>query len=244
MFETLISLLGDAARSLGAAGSVAEERPAMTTGPDLYASQDDLPPEARELIAEAERTARQVREHVTRRGDQIRAAAEDEVRAIRRRSEGEARALEVEATRELTPALRSLFDGLRALQEGYARLGKLDEALAIRANLRQLRAELLGIRADPGTLSDFGTEFDERPLLFEVAGRTDGALWGSGPYTLDSHLGTAAVHSGLVKPGLRAVVRVTVLESEYREYAGSERRAVTSSEYNGGSRAYRMEAAE
>ena len=85
---------------------------------------------------------------------------------------------------------------------------------------------------------------DGRTFLYEVVGRTDGALWGGNPYTLDSHLGTAAVHAGLVKPGLRSVVRVTVLASEFREYAGTESRAVVSSEYNGNSRGYRLDAAE
>ncbi len=244
MFETLFGLLGGAARSLGPSRHAPAGGPPVTGSPELHASDDDLPPEARALIAEAERSARGVREALVARGDRLRAAAEDEVRAVRRRAEDQVRELEIAATRELAPALGSLFDGLRAIQETYTKLGKLDEALAVRANLRHLRADLLGIRPDPGNLADLGSELDGRTFLYEVVGRTDGALWGGNPYTLDSHLGTAAVHCGLVKPGLRAVVRVTVLESEYREYAGSERRAVTSSEYNGGSRAYRLEAAE
>lgn len=244
MFETLMGLLGGAARSLGEPRHAGGGATPMTTATELHASDDDLPPEARALIGEAEASARGVRETLVSRAARVRAAAEDEVRAVRRRAEDEVRDLEIAATRELAPSLTSLFDGLRAIQEAYTKLGKLDEALAVRANLRHLRADLLGIRPDPGNLSDLSSDLDGRTFLYEVVGRTDGALWGGNPYTLDSHLGTAAVHSGLVKPGLRAVVRVTVLESEYREYAGSERRAVTSSEYNGGSRAYRLEAAE
>ena len=239
-----MGLLGGAARGLGESRHAGGGAAPMTTASELHASDDDLPPEARALIAEAEAAARGVREALVSRGAKVRAAAEDEVRAARRRAEDEVRELEIAATRELAPALTSLFDGLRAIQETYTKLGKLDEALAVRANLRHLRADLLGIRPDPGNLSDLSSDLDGRTFLYEVVGRTDGALWGGNPYTLDSHLGTAAVHSGLVKPGLRAVVRVTVLESEYREYVGTERRAVTSSEYNGGSRAYRLEAAE
>ncbi len=239
-----MGLLGGAARSLGESRHAGGGAAPMTTASELHASDDDLPPEARALIAEAETAARGVREGLVSRGARVRAIAEEEVRAVRRRAEDEVRELEIAATRELAPSLTSLFDGLRAIQETYTKLGKLDEALAVRANLRHLRADLLGIRPDPGNLSDLSSDLDGRTFLYEVVGRTDGALWGGNPYTLDSHLGTAAVHSGLVKPGLRAVVRVTVLESEYREYAGTERRAVVSSEYNGGSRAYRLEAAE
>ena len=248
MFETLIGLLGGAARNLGESRPYPGGSAPVTTDTDreasLYASDDDLPPEARALIAEAEKAARTVRDNLVARGDRVRAAAEDEARAVRRRAEDEVRELEIAATRELTPTLSGLFDGLRAVQEAYTKLGKLDEALAVRANLRHLRADLLGIRPDPGHLSDLSSDADGRTFLYEVVGRTDGALWGGNPYTLDSHLGTAAVHAGLVKPGLRSVVRVTVLESEFREYAGTESRAVVSSEYNGNSRGYRLDAAE
>ena len=117
--------------------------------------------------------------------------------------------------------------------------GKMGRTIA---EMVQQRA--FACRPDPGHLSDLSSDVDGRTFLYEVVGRTDGALWGGNPYTLDSHLGTAAVHAGLVKPGLRSVVRVTVLESEFREYAGTESRAVVSSAYNGNSRGYRLDPAE
>jgi len=244
MLETLIGLLGVAARRLGEARPPAGGFTPMTTAPDPDASDDDLPPEARALIADAERAAGAVRATLRASTDRVRAAADDEARAARRRADDAVRDLEIAAGRELAPTLRGLFDGLRAMQESYARLGKLDEALAVRANLRHLRAELLGVRPDPGHLPDLTPDADGRTYLYEVLGRTDGAVWGGNPYTLDSHLGTAAVHAGLAKPGLRAVVRVTVLASEFREYAGTAGRAVTSAEYHGSSRGYRLDAAE
>ena len=171
MFETLIGLLGGAARSLGESRHAGGGAAPMTTATELHASDDDLPPEARALIAEAETAARTVRETLVTRGDRVRAAAEDEARAIRRRAEDEVRDLEIAATRELAPTLHGLFDGLRAVQESYTKLGKLDEALAVRANLRHLRADLLGIRPDPGHLSDLSTDADGRTFLYEVVGR-------------------------------------------------------------------------
>ncbi len=39
------------------------------------------------------------------------------------------------------------------------------------------------------------------PFAVYVVGRLDGRVWGSGSYTDDSDLGTAAVHAGLLKPG-------------------------------------------
>ncbi len=45
-----------------------------------------------------------------------------------------------------------------------------------------------------------------------VTGRIDGAVWGSGPYTADSTLGTAAVHAGAVKNGETKVIKVRLVQ--------------------------------
>src|SRR3712207_7272398 len=64
-------------------------------------------------------------------------------------------------------SVRELVDGLRALQERYARDGKLDEALAIRARVRQLRGDLLGVRPDPGNLIEFSPADAGRAVLVD-----------------------------------------------------------------------------
>ena len=94
------------------------------------------------------------------------------------------------------------------MQEPYARSGKLDEAL-VRSRLRQLRGDLLGVRAAPEYV--MGSEGAEagRTLLFELTGRTDGTVWGTDVYTGDSRLSTAAVHAGAVRAGERGFVRAT-----------------------------------
>ncbi|MGL6073602.1 MAG: LCCL domain-containing protein [Fimbriiglobus sp.] len=248
MFETLLSFLSDATlRNLQSLPAITptpagDSKPMLN--PELLTSSDELPPEARELITQAEATAREVRTVMHNETTRLRAALEDEIQAMRKRTERDICQLEVEVTRKLAPVLRSLFDGLRGMQEHYTKQGKLDEALAIRANIRQLRSDLLGIRPDPGSLSDLGTEFDDRVLLFEVLGRTDGSLWGHQTYTLDSQLGVSAVHAGVLKTGMRGVVKVTILGSSYREFPGMAQNNITSSEYNGSSRAYRVEALE
>ena len=63
---------------------------------------------------------------------------------------------------------------------------------------------------------------------FLVTGNPDdGDVFGSNPYTLDSHLATAAVHAGLVKPGETKVVRVEIMLAPPR-FVGSDRNGVTS----------------
>ena len=45
-----------------------------------------------------------------------------------------------------------------------------------------------------------------------VTGGINGPVWGSGPYTADSNMGTAAVHAGAVKNGETKVIRVRLVQ--------------------------------
>lgn len=135
----------------------------------------------------------------------------------------------------LAPLQREAARKLRLLQNRYTRGAKLDEALAIRAKIR----EVLGIRADPGGLraqpSDIGRSF-----LYEVTGSNSGSIWGSQVYTTDSHLSTAAVHAGVLKVGQRGVVRVWILPGQ-SSYASSRSYGVKSHGYGPWSLSFSVE---
>jgi hypothetical protein len=212
----------------------------MSTDPDLMAL-DELPDDARELIAGAERAIAGIRERADRRAIEIRDEAERECAAIRDRADAAIAKIEQGATRELAPVVRELVDTLRAMQERYAREGKLDEALAIRARVRQLRSDLLGVRSDPGNLTEYGAGDVGRVLLLEVTGRTEGSVWGTDVYTADSRLGAAAVHAGAIREGERGLVRVTLLDGDGREYQGSTRHGIQTYDYAAYPLAYRVE---
>lgn len=140
-----------------------------------------------------------------------------------------------EAEAKLAPLQREAARRLRLLQDRYTRAAKLDEALAIRAKIR----EVLGVRKDPGALraqpSDMGKAF-----LYEVTGSLTGSIWGSQIYTTDSHLGTAAVHAGVLKPGQRGIVRVWILPGQ-SHYGASTSNAVTSYGYGPWSLSFSVE---
>jgi hypothetical protein len=212
----------------------------MSAEADLMAL-DDLPDDARELIARTERAIAIVRERADRQATDLRDETEREIAAIREQADAEVARVEQTATRELAPLVRELVDSLRKMQEVYARDGKLDEALAIRARIRQLRSDLLGVRLDPGNLTEFTVADVGRVVLFDVAGRTDGSVWGTDAYTADSRLGTASVHAGVLREGERGLVRVTLLDGEAQFYQGSTRHGVTSYDYGGYPLAYRVE---
>lgn len=82
---------------------------------------------------------------------------------------------------------------------------------------------------DPQDLEDF-RGFVGRTLAFQVTGSTDNIVWGTGIYTSDSHLATAAVHAGLVKPGETAIVLAEILPGQ-SSYEGSKNFGVSSRDF-------------
>jgi hypothetical protein len=204
-------------------------------------SLDELPEDARAAIDRTERALAVIREKADVEIAELRAEAERECAAIRERAESASARVEQEATRELAPIVRSLVDTLRGMQERYAREGKLDEALSIRARIRQLRSDLLGVRPDPGNLTEFGAGDVGRGVLFDVIGRAEGSLWGTDVYTADSRLAAVVVHAGILREGERGLVRVMLVDGDGREYQGSTRHGIQSYDYAAYPLAYRVE---
>lgn len=177
---------------------------AFFLSPPALAQEDEaLPPEARVILEELLQKEREAQNRL-----------EQKLRPLREASE-----------RELLPARQAAARMLRALQDRLTRAGALDEALAVREAVRRA----LGILPDPGVLhlteADIG-----KTMIFEVRGSTQGSVWGSEVYTADSHLGTAAVHAGVLKPGQKGLVRVRVLGGQ-QKYMGSTLRGVTTQPY-------------
>jgi hypothetical protein len=79
---------------------------------------------------------------------------------------------------------------------------------------------------DPGTLANFANQLGKK-LAFTVTGRADGTVWGTGAYTLDSTLGLAAVHAGILKVGQTGVVKLEIVASP-PAFAASTQNGVTS----------------
>lgn len=202
---------------------------------------DDLPDDARAVVDAAERSVAEVRDRADREAQAIRETADRECEAIRTRADSELAAVQQTATRELAPLVRGLLDQLRELQQRYVREGLLDEALAIRARVRQLRGDLLGVRPDPGLLTEFSAADAGRTALIEVTGRTDATVWGTDVYTADSRLAVAAVHAGAVREGERGLVRITIVDGTNQGYVGSERNGIVSFDYANYPVAYRVE---
>jgi ElaB/YqjD/DUF883 family membrane-anchored ribosome-binding protein len=200
---------------------------------------DELPADARALLDQAEAELNAIRDQAERDTDEVRTRADRAMEEIRERSERALGEIRARRERESGARLRQLVEALKPLQESYARAGKLDEALAIRDRIRQMRVRLLNVRPDPGTLADFQLPQDG-DLLFEVVGSDDGSIWGTDVYTSDSDLATAAVHAGVLRNGERGIVRVTLVDGLNVAFNGTERHGVWSHDYGDYPLAYRV----
>ncbi len=92
------------------------------------------------------------------------------------------------------------------------------------------------VAPDPGTLTNLANQIG-KTFRFRVTGSTNGFIYGTGVYTADSSLATAAVHAGILRPGETKVIRVRIVAGRSR-YIGSIRNGVHSSSWGPYSWAY------
>lgn len=82
---------------------------------------------------------------------------------------------------------------------------------------------------NPGNLIAYRSQVGQQ-LRIALRASTDGTVWGSGVYTDDSSLATAAVHAGLLQPGETGIVTVEILPG-LGAYSGESRNGVSSRDY-------------
>lgn len=85
------------------------------------------------------------------------------------------------------------------------------------------------VQDDPGNLTAYRNQVGQQ-LRIALRASTDGVVWGSGVYTDDSSLATAAVHAGLLQPGEQGIVTVEILPG-LAAYDSESRNGVTSRDY-------------
>ncbi len=194
---------------------------------ELITVVEDLPDDARELV---EKASQQV--------GKLQARAHKDVAAVQQQAEQKIDELNEQCRQKVQTHLEKLVAELKPLQMAYAKEGKLDEALAIREQIKQFKGIEKGAEPDPGNLVSLQSQIG-RSFLFEVMGKESGSLWGTDVYTTDSELAVAAVHAGKLAAGQRGVVRVTVVQPP-PSFQGTTRHGVTSYSYGSYPGAYRV----
>ena len=155
--------------------------------------------------------------------------------------DAEAAAIREQAEQKIQSRRETLVKALQALQDSYTREAKLDEAVAIRDRIRQLKVSHLKSLPNPGNLARYVNCIGQS-FHFDVVGRTGYSIWGSEVYTYDSDLATAAVHAGVLKTGQRGIVKVTMVKSP-ESHRGSVQNGVTSYNWGTYSASYTVEPA-
>jgi hypothetical protein len=159
--------------------------------------------------------------------------------------EKDVKAIEAKVLKEVLERHEKAVKQLQQLQDTYAKASKKDDAAAVAGLIAQLKQEGIvlaaggKVLADPGVLVGYRAKTDE-VFYFKVVGSTDGEVWGTGVYTDDSPLATAAVHAGVLKKGETGIVKVTILAGE-ASYTGSTANEVTTSEYGQWEGSYKVE---
>lgn len=90
----------------------------------------------------------------------------------------------------------------------------------------------------PGDLDGYDA-YQGQTFHFMVLGESEGGVWGTDIYTLDSRVAAAAVHAGIVKPGEKKEAAILMLPGQ-TTYRGSARHGVTTSNYGEYRASYRF----
>jgi serine/threonine protein kinase len=95
------------------------------------------------------------------------------------------------------------------------------------------------VRPDPGVLS--GIRANEGDVFYvEIVGQQGNSIWGTDIYSDDSPISTAVLHAGVLKPGDRGIVKLTILPGQ-QSYEGSTRNGIMSQSYGPWQRSYKIE---
>ena len=99
-------------------------------------------------------------------------------------------------------------------------------------------ADNIVVQENPGSLQKFQGEIG-KTFAFRVTGGNNGSIWGTGIYTSDSDLATAAVHAGALAIGQSGVVKVEIVTPP-PGFAGSNQNGINSNPFQGFPGAYRI----
>jgi hypothetical protein len=145
------------------------------------------------------------------------------------------------SNRKIAELRRTAVGNLKPLQDKYTRETRLDEAIAIRDYIGEIKQPVENILPDPGAMSAFQATIGS-VFHFRVTGRRGGVVWGAGVYTADSALAATAVHAGALREGQTGIVKVTILPGQ-PSYESAVRNGIASNAFGPYPTSYRVEPA-
>ncbi|SFH93755.1 LCCL domain-containing protein [Planctomicrobium piriforme] len=145
---------------------------------------------------------------------------------------------------------QALVQTLKQLQSAYCRAEMLDEALAVREQIQRLENDVTPpLTTTPITPSGFPSTDPNsvhgeigKTFFGQASANGRGSVWGSGPYTTDSSLSTAAVHSGWLKENETKMIQFTIVPGA-DSYSGTDQHGVTTSSWGSYPSGFKIEGA-
>lgn len=138
-------------------------------------------------------------------------------------------ALRIEMEKKIERQQLALVAQLKELAARLDQTGSIREAQAVRDYLQKFQPAPAAAQADPGTLQNYRDRVGQT-FVFEVVGQLGSTIWGDGIYTDDSAISVAAVHSGILQVGEKALVQVRIMPGQ-ASYNGTFRNGVHSNPY-------------
>ncbi|HEX5069419.1 MAG TPA: LCCL domain-containing protein [Vicinamibacterales bacterium] len=127
-------------------------------------------------------------------------------------------------------ATQQLIDQLKQLHDAYMQRQRPEDAALVATQIDLLRQATGlpedGVRPERVNLALYRDRTGET-FEFTITGSADYPIWGTGIYTDESALETAAVHAGVLRSGQTGKVRVTILPAR-GSYAGSRSHGIDS----------------
>jgi hypothetical protein len=200
---------------------------------------DEVPHEAATLIEQFELTVEELRQTAALQTARIHQEVNEQIAELQARANQQVADLEQQSEERMRTLLSELLTTLKPLQNKYLRAGKLDEALAVRERVRQLRPCTGEVRTDSGYLQ-VREEDKGKSFYYEVTGSTQGSVYGTDTYTTDTPLAATVVHAGILQPGQKGIVRVTFLKDNQANFKGSQRNGITSYDWSSSYPAFRV----
>jgi hypothetical protein len=155
---------------------------------------------------------------------------EEEVAAVQEKAEAEFKTRRDKASAEL-----------KKVQDQFCKDAKLDEAVAVRDLIKALQEGVPNALPDPGYVNNANQDIG-KVFYYQVTGvKNQGVyIYGTDVYTTGSHLGMAAVHTGILKEGQKGIVKVTILPGQ-ANYVATTRNGVTSYGYGAWGVSFKVE---
>lgn len=169
---------------------------------------------------------------------------ESKLRDLEQARDNELQDIGKELKRRQDDAQKTFENGAEALLEGtqkqlqtvqyqYMESGNFDAAMAVFAQIAMLSTdEISEVEALPNPGSLVGYEQIGMVYHFRVVGEAGRPVWGSGVYTSDSALATAAVHAGVIGLGESGIVSVEMVDMTNTPIVGSFENGIETSDWD------------